>query len=196
MADDLRVVKTKKTIRETFLRLICEKPVNKISVTGLANAAEINKSTFYLHYLDIYDLYDEIVSMVASDLAEKFDPYPYFFENPEEFVRIFFYAKVAPPTLVELAVLKDENLRFSMTYPDIMIDAFRKKLVEAGRLEESVQNNVRLDYLLTGMLALLIRPGLPGLGNPEGDPYIIAMLAGSIRQVFPEFFSKKTTTGS
>ena len=71
---DLRIIKTRRSIKEAFMELILMKPVNKITVTELAERAEISKGTFYLHYLDIYDLYNRLVEEVANKIAESFNP--------------------------------------------------------------------------------------------------------------------------
>ena len=56
---DLRVIKTKRAIMQAFNELLKEKSLDKITVTELAQRAEINKGTFYLHYTDLYALYQE-----------------------------------------------------------------------------------------------------------------------------------------
>ena len=43
---DLRVTKTRRLIKATFLELVQAKPVQKITVTELAKRAEISKGTF------------------------------------------------------------------------------------------------------------------------------------------------------
>lgn len=53
---DLRIIKTKASIKREFMTLLQKKPVEKITVTELAEKALINKGTFYLHYQDIYNL--------------------------------------------------------------------------------------------------------------------------------------------
>ena len=53
---DIRVAKTKKSIINAFLALRSKKAIEKITVKELCEAAEINKSTFYSHFQDIYDL--------------------------------------------------------------------------------------------------------------------------------------------
>lgn len=40
--------------------MYAEKPIEKISVSGLTEKAGINRGTFYDHYLDIYDLRDRL----------------------------------------------------------------------------------------------------------------------------------------
>lgn len=47
-------------IINAFLEMYAEKPIEKISVRGLAEKAGINRGTFYDHYLDIYDLRDRL----------------------------------------------------------------------------------------------------------------------------------------
>ena len=54
---DMRVIKTKESIEKAFFDLLGTKPLDKVTVVELARAARIHKSTFYLHYLDIPDLY-------------------------------------------------------------------------------------------------------------------------------------------
>ncbi len=56
MATDLRVVKTEKSIRDAFIKLRAQRPVERITVKELCAEAMINKATFYLHYKDIYEL--------------------------------------------------------------------------------------------------------------------------------------------
>lgn len=43
-------------IEKAFLDLIQSKPLNQITISELCKQAEINRSTFYANYLDIYDL--------------------------------------------------------------------------------------------------------------------------------------------
>lgn len=57
---DLRVVKTKKNIKKVFLELMEEKGFAKLNVQNLVERAEINRSTFYLHYVDKFDLLNKL----------------------------------------------------------------------------------------------------------------------------------------
>ena len=57
---DLRIIKTKRSIRNALFQLLSQKPLEQITVRELAQQAEINKGTFYLHYHDIYDLVHQL----------------------------------------------------------------------------------------------------------------------------------------
>lgn len=54
----------KKQAREAmegaFIHLLRKKPIDQISITELCKKAGVNRSTFYAHYLDIYDLMDQV----------------------------------------------------------------------------------------------------------------------------------------
>ena len=51
---DIRIQKTETAIKNAFMELRSRKPVEKITVKELCGLAQINKSTFYTHYDDIY----------------------------------------------------------------------------------------------------------------------------------------------
>lgn len=48
--------KTKKALAESLKRLIKTKPLNKITITDIAEDCQISRMTFYYHFQDIYDL--------------------------------------------------------------------------------------------------------------------------------------------
>ena len=54
-----RVRRTRAMILAGFIQLMQQKPVKDISVRELADLVDINRSTFYLHYTDIYDLLEQ-----------------------------------------------------------------------------------------------------------------------------------------
>ena len=67
---DTRVRVTKQIIKDSFLDLLKKQPLNKISVVKVCENAQINRVTFYKHYLDVYDLYDKIVEEFIAETAE------------------------------------------------------------------------------------------------------------------------------
>lgn len=53
---DLRVIRTRQSIREALIDLIEEKGFETITVKDITTRAKINRGTFYAHYQDKYDL--------------------------------------------------------------------------------------------------------------------------------------------
>lgn len=64
--EDRRTVYSKKMIRESLYELMREKPLDKISVTEICARADVNRSTFYAYYTDIYDLHQQIIKEFFS----------------------------------------------------------------------------------------------------------------------------------
>ena len=64
---DRRVRKTKTQLKAGLAGLLKEKGINEITVTELTEQVDINRSTFYLHYRDIYDMMEKI----ENELIEK-----------------------------------------------------------------------------------------------------------------------------
>lgn len=67
---DLRIIKTKAAIRKAFLDLLKEKPFDQIMINDITKAAMINRSTFYLHYQDKYDLMEKLENEMISSMEE------------------------------------------------------------------------------------------------------------------------------
>jgi AcrR family transcriptional regulator len=77
--EDVRVRRTRKLIQQAFIELTVEKGFAALTVRDITERAMINRSTFYRHYLDKYDLLDQYMKEVhaLSDepvLEEKLAP--------------------------------------------------------------------------------------------------------------------------
>ena len=58
---DSRVIKTCCCIEETFLKLLTEVPFEKLTTSRLIKECMISKGIFYAHYLDKYDLAEQLI---------------------------------------------------------------------------------------------------------------------------------------
>lgn len=76
MKSDPRVRYTRELIQNTFLQLLREKPVQKITVAEICKAAEINRTTFYRHYQDCYDLLDQLKQRAQEKLQATLETIP------------------------------------------------------------------------------------------------------------------------
>ncbi|MBK0010005.1 MULTISPECIES: TetR/AcrR family transcriptional regulator C-terminal domain-containing protein [Priestia] len=71
---DLRVIRTRKMIKESFIDLIQEKGYESITIRDIADNALINRATFYLHYVDKQDLVDKLIDEVFEELTDIINP--------------------------------------------------------------------------------------------------------------------------
>ena len=47
---------TKRALSASLKKLLAKKPLDKITVTDIAEDCEVGRQTFYYHFQDIYDL--------------------------------------------------------------------------------------------------------------------------------------------
>ncbi|WP_342046134.1 TetR/AcrR family transcriptional regulator [Bacillus sp. OTU530] len=70
---DLRILKTRKAIKEAFLTLLQTKGYERITIQDIADEAMINRNTFYLHYVDKPDLMEYLCQESMEKLNVCFD---------------------------------------------------------------------------------------------------------------------------
>lgn len=77
MKEDLRVIKTKDNIKNSMLHLLKKYEFKDITMSMLVDECRINKTTFYRHYSDKYDLIEKI----SKDYISLFSKASSNFEN-------------------------------------------------------------------------------------------------------------------
>ena len=68
-AEDRRVKRTKRVLRECLFNLLEEKSIDEITVKELTEAADVNRSTFYFYYNDINDM----MMQIQNEIFEVFE---------------------------------------------------------------------------------------------------------------------------
>ena len=64
---------TEKLIQDTLLSLAQEKEIHKVTVRAICETAHINRSSFYLHYLDIHDLINKMGRKMMKEVGEMME---------------------------------------------------------------------------------------------------------------------------
>lgn len=64
---------TKLLLKSSLMELLTEKPLSKITVKELCEKADINRTTYYKYYLDIYDQIAQIENGIISDMLKELD---------------------------------------------------------------------------------------------------------------------------
>lgn len=69
--EDRRVAYTKTALRNALVKLMQEQHISGITVKSICSLADVNRSTFYLHYHDQYDLLHQMEQEVLKALEER-----------------------------------------------------------------------------------------------------------------------------
>jgi len=156
--EDRRVRVTKTVIRESFIELMQQQPITKISVKMICESADINRSTFYSHYADQYDLLSKIQHEVAGGIKEYISPTRFSEDNKDAIsviIRILEYAKENAP-LFKVLLSEHSNSAFQ---EELMYLVREKTLEEMGgdaQLGASVTKYIEL-FATNGILSIIAR---------------------------------------
>lgn len=74
LQEDMRVRRTKQNIINAFVALTKQKSIDSITVQEIAEKAMVNRATFYAHYHDKQDLYDQIFKQAIGMFAPLRNP--------------------------------------------------------------------------------------------------------------------------
>lgn len=142
---DLRIQKTRNAIINAFFSLRETKPLNKITITELAEKAMISKATFYLHYKDIYDLSEQLQNELISDIIEDI-PYPEeIITETERYTHNMIMAFLSKSSKIDILFPGGEKNNLSSR-----IEYYVKK--EAYKRFPELENDIEVDITLTFLI--------------------------------------------
>jgi len=183
---DRRIQKTRQLIMSTFIDLLAEKGFEKITINDIAERANINRGTVYLHYADKFDLLDKCIetyvelllnhcansadtNLDASAiqrmfeyLEKNFTIYKLLLSNEGSgFFRSRLYAIIAQ-TVTEVIGIKSENHAFSN---DVTTHFLTSGFI--GVLEWWINNSMPCNVQeITEQLLFLLEPYTKHLVSP------------------------------
>lgn len=76
-------------IEKVFVELIQTKEITEVSVTDICKRANLNRSTFYANYLDVYDLVDKIREKLEMEVANLYKEEKKNNYNSNDFLKLF-----------------------------------------------------------------------------------------------------------
>lgn len=97
---DLRIVKTRKAIRNALTEMICDMDYEQISIKELCARAMINRKTFYLHYKDIAALFEELENEIVDGYTRQSISYKSL-SDIKSIIRYYFESMAHQPELNE-----------------------------------------------------------------------------------------------
>lgn len=80
-------------IEKVFINLIQNKEINEISVSDICKKANLNRSTFYANYIDIYDLVEKIKLKLTNDVLDVYSEEQKIKMHTYNFLKLFKYIK-------------------------------------------------------------------------------------------------------
>jgi len=157
--EDRRVRRTRKILRDVLVEELQSRELQKITVKTLCEKADINRSTFYLHYNDVFDLWNSLQQELLFSMNAILDgfkaetvltkPLPLlleitkYLENETIFNRKLFQSR-------ESIILLDK-------IKACFIDYFLKNSGRIIRPEDLGELNLYITFVMSGTISLFYK---------------------------------------
>lgn len=162
--NDLRVIKTKNALFNTLLDLMKEKEFEEIKVSDICSKALINRSTFYAHYNDKYELLEEYINSLKDILINELDKNKNIGNTKEyylELIKLFFNHIEFKRDIYLSAMINNRN---SITM-DIIYDVLNHEITKKLQ-ETNIENkDIPLEIISKFYLGAVFNIGIEWLKN-------------------------------
>lgn len=171
---------TKLMFRKALAQLMKNKHISQISIREICEKAELNRSTFYLHYKNVYDLLEEIENEIAAEADKAID------FKKESQIRFLKYLRENQDYYHILLTSNDFN--FMRKYHEKVLDKLMK-IMNLG-VNENRQKYI-LSYALEGSMCVVRKWAENGFyESPEEIGDILQKLSESIVSGVSTFLSE------
>lgn len=147
-------IRSREWIRKAFIELLSEKDFKKITVTDIVNRADINRSTFYVHYSDIFALVDEIENEIVNrsiTLISSIDNHS-IFENPVPFLKALTEPIEANQELYNLLLHTDFAQKKLDRTKEVFVNLTLNSPEVPNELRHSKMFIVRINFFIGGII--------------------------------------------
>ena len=153
--EDRRSRKTKHIIRETLLQLLKEKRLTQITISELADTADINRKSFYNHYESIYAVLDELEDECIERMLTLFseDSIKNYINNPTTFFLRLAKELKNNEEFYKILIDSEENLKLIQK----LTDRLRKYFCQSEQLLGYTQSpyfEYFINFIVSGMASV------------------------------------------
>ncbi|WP_286782973.1 TetR/AcrR family transcriptional regulator [Streptococcus sp. UBA4344] len=113
-----RQTETTNYLKQALAKLLLEKSFEEITISDLTKTAGVNRGTFYLHYVDKYDMMDQLKHETLNDLLAILNTDSLYTDTPKVITRCLDY--VRDNFKLTYALSKSSYSNFSKTVKDFI----------------------------------------------------------------------------
>ena len=163
---DLRVVKTNKALFNALITLMEQNDFEKIKISDICEVALINRSTFYAHYEDKYDLLLAMIDNLKQNLENELK------QNKEENISKNYFIEFLKILINHVdekrttynSILKNDKNGILI---DFLIDVSNRDLISRLKNNNIVKSNIPLDIITKFYLGGIVSIGIDWIKNKD-----------------------------
>lgn len=168
-------------LEKATLELMKKKNIDKITVSAICEKAGINRSTFYAHFTDVYDLFDKMEIEMRRGVMERYfsDKETYQVFSANSFLPLFTHIK-ENAFFYQVVLQTRKNFPITQGFDPLWNNIFKPRCEEAGITDEE-EIMYYFVFFQAGFTMCLRRWVDGGCQESEQE------LAGIISKCVPEF---------
>lgn len=147
-----RTVLTRRLLRDSLVELMQNESIHKISIKQICETANVNRTTFYAHYCDRYELLEDVERETAKCISAEFDKHSDENEPEKQLERFFKYIiDNIERFRVLLRDCKDNTFALGLAHLSIKRFIADEKFV---KMKEDAREFI-YQYIITGSLNII-----------------------------------------
>lgn len=181
MKTDRRVKYTQMVLKESLLEILKERPIERVTVKEICDRADINRSTFYVHYGSPQELLDSITKEMYDEIMQK----------KRDFTDIKGYMSQICEIMYEyrdlmLVIIRAGNMATMFQIADLWKEDFMKGFDSLGLPRE--QKEVIFLYITCGAFSVIVSWAIGGFKMPleKLADEVYRLTLGAIENYFKE----------
>lgn len=182
---DRRIIKTKKAIRRALSELMSQKDIDSITVKDIAEAADINRKTFYNYYSGVYQVLEEIENEIIAAFDEDIRNMDY--ENDiQSPYQVFRRMEQIIGSDLSLSRNIRKSNRYSLTIKlGTVMNAKTKELLMKKGEYDSDRAGLLADYIVFGAIAVYQRwfDSSSGISLEELSQFVWTLAKGCVESM-------------
>ena len=143
--NDLRVIKTKNALYNTLIELMKDHAFEEIKVSDICTKALINRSTFYAHYNDKYELLKDMIDNLKDSLTEELKKNQNIGDTKEyylEMIKIFLdHIESKRNTYISIMINNRNSIMFDIVY-DVLDHDIKSRLKNDTSSKKGIPSNI------------------------------------------------------
>lgn len=155
---DLRIVKTHKSLYEALIQLLEEKEYEEIKVSDLCEKAMVNRSTFYAHFSDKYDLLDSFIRDLKQSLIDELNKNNKINSAKEyymELIKLFInHIDENKQTYRSIIINNRNSILVDMFYDTVRNDCKKRLGTLPNSLDEQIPDDIIIEFYLGAIVNL------------------------------------------
>ncbi|MYV35216.1 hypothetical protein GB994_00460 [Weissella cibaria] len=153
MTTDRRIKRTRDALSNALITLIKTTPLKKISIQSVVDIADVSRSTFYVHFDDVFDLYEQTINELLAGLADRMDAdYPGPQENNFAVLTKDFIAYIEAHKEAFVTLTRAQNTDFLNRFTPFFVE----KVLTLERLDRNNPSEYYgVTYSVTGTIGVI-----------------------------------------